>query len=36
MQKFNLQEKRQFIEYRMLKQLAIYLKENTVRPSTFI
>lgn len=33
MWKSNLLEKRQFIEYEMLKQLAIHLKENTARPS---
>lgn len=36
MKKFNLLEKRQFIDYVILKQLAIHLKENTLGPPSFI
>lgn len=36
MWKFNLLEKRQFTDYLVFKQLAIHLKENTVRTASFI
>lgn len=35
MWEFDLLEKRQFVKYMLLKQLAIHLKENTVGLSTF-
>ena len=36
MWKFNLLEKRQFTDYAVFKQLAIHLKENTVRTASFV